>query len=137
MARQAKVWMYAGARAGQKPSLAEKYTITVACERIIQDVLIPRFLPQIRPHAAFNYPIGIHGKWLGNKYRFMTLYKSDAPNSIAEGFDAPFARLEYVSPNCFDLSWHRHTGTWHTVFRQLTMEDALHQLAESGIFLPC
>lgn len=51
MARQAKVWMYAGARVGQKPSLAEKYTITVACERIIQDVLIPRFLPQIRPHA--------------------------------------------------------------------------------------
>ncbi len=119
---------------------------TVACRKAhdnrglragIQDVLIPRFLPQIRPHAEFNYPIGIHGKWLGNKYRFMTRYKSDAPNRIAEGFDAPFARLEYVSPDCFDLSWHRHTGTWHTVFQQLTLEDALHQLAESGIFVPC
>jgi hypothetical protein len=40
--------MYMGARAGNKPSTAEKDTITL------------------------NYPIGIHGKWLGNKYRFMT-----------------------------------------------------------------
>jgi hypothetical protein len=129
--------MYAGARAGNKPSPAEKDAITLACERVIQDVLIPRFLPEIRPHAEFNYPIGIHGKWLSNKYRFMTRYKSDGPNRIAEGFDAPFARLEYVSPDCFDLLWHRHTGTWHTVFQHLTLRDALHQLTEAGMFVPC
>jgi hypothetical protein len=112
MARRPKIWMYAGARADNKPSPAKKDAITLACDRVIQDVLIPRFLPEIRPHTDFNYPIGIHGKWLGNEYRFMTRYKSDSPNRIAEGFDAPFARLEYVSPDCFDLSWHRHTGTY-------------------------
>lgn len=93
MARRSKVWMYAGARAGNKPSPAEKDAITLACERVIQNVLIPRFLPEIRPHAEFNYPIGIHGTWMGNKYRFVTRYKSDSPNRIVEGFDAPFARL--------------------------------------------
>ena len=137
MTRRAKVWMQAGARAGNKPSPAEKEAITLACERVIQDVLLPRFLPEIRPHAEFNYPIGIHGKWMGSKYRFIAHYKSNSPNRIAENFDAPFARLDYVAPDCFDLSWHRHTGTWHTVFQQLTLEDALHQLAESGIFVPC
>ena len=88
-------------------------------------MLIPRHLPEIRPHAEFNYPVGIHGKWQGNKYRFITRYKSDSANLIADGFDAPFARLEYVAHDCFDLSWHRHIGTWHTVFERLTLRDAL------------
>jgi hypothetical protein len=75
MARRATVWMYAGTRASNKPPPAEKEAITQACERFIQEVLIPRYLPEIRPQTEFNYPVGIHGKWLGNKYRFMTSYK--------------------------------------------------------------
>lgn len=138
MARRAKVWTYVGTKVSQKaPPPAEKAAITQACERFIQDVLIPRFLPEIRPQTEFNYPVGIHGKWLGNKYRFMTSYKCAGPNRIAEGFDAPFARLDYLSPDCFDLVWHRHTGTWHTVSQQLTLTDALLQIVESEIFWPC
>ena len=85
--------------------------IGVACERFIAEVLTPRFLPEIRP-TEFNYPIAIYGKWHGNKYRFITRYRSDDPRSYAPEFDAPFARLEYVNRDHFDLSWHRHTGEW-------------------------
>ena len=59
----------------------EKRVITAECEKLIASVLIPRFLPEIRP-TEFNYPIAIYGKWHGNKYRFITRFRSDHPNSI-------------------------------------------------------
>jgi hypothetical protein len=73
-------WVYAGARGGGgKLSVAEKLAITAECEKLIASVLIPRFLPKIRP-TEFNYPIAIYGKWHGNKYRFITRFRSDHPN---------------------------------------------------------
>jgi len=59
--------MYVGGRAGNKPPPAEKAGITAACERLMAEVLRPRFLPEARPSAMFNYPVAIEGKWLGNK----------------------------------------------------------------------
>ena len=135
MARHA--WVYVGGRAGNKPSPAEKAAITAACERLIAEVLRPRFLPQIRPSAMFNYPVAIDGKWHGNRYRFFTRYRSDDPNSLATEFDAPFARLDYVSRDCFDLLWHRHTGEWCRVFERLSLTEALHQIASEPFFQPC
>jgi hypothetical protein len=88
-------WVYVGGRAGNKPSADEKSVITAACEKFIADVLKPRFLPEIRP-TKFNYPIAIYGKWHGNKYRFITRFRSDDPRSYGP-FEAPFARLEYVN----------------------------------------
>ena len=77
------VWTYVGGRAGNKPSPAEKAAITAACERLIAEVLQPRFLPEVRPSGTFNYPVAIEGKWHGNKYRFSTRYRSDDPASLA------------------------------------------------------
>ena len=130
-------WVYVGGRAGNKPSPAEKAAITAACQRLIAEVLRPRFLAEIRPSAMFNYPVAIAGKWHGNKYRFFTRYRSDDPNSLATEFDAPFARLDYVSRDCFDLLWHRHTGEWFRVFERLPLTEALHQIASEPFFRPC
>jgi hypothetical protein len=82
---------------------AEKTAIGAACETFIGDVLLPKYLPEIRPSTQFNYPVGIFGKWHGSKYRFLTRYRSDWPTAIAPEFDAPFARLDYVGPDRFDL----------------------------------
>ena len=64
VARQ--VWTYVGGRAGNKPPPAEQAAITAACETLVAEVLRPRFLPEIRRSAAFNYPVAIGGKWHGN-----------------------------------------------------------------------
>ena len=120
-----RVWMYVGGRAGNKPPPAEKAAITLACERLIAAVLRPRFLPVVRPSATFNYPVAMEGKWLGNKYRFFTRYRSDDPTSLAAEFNAPFARLDYVGRNRFDFLWHRHTGEWHRVAEGLSLTEAL------------
>lgn len=129
--------MYVGGRAGNKPSLAEKAAITAACERLIAEQLRPRFLPEIRPSTMFNYPVAIEGKWLGNKYRFFTRYRSDDPASLKTEFDAPFARLDYASRDCFGLMWHRHTGEWHCVGERLSLTEALDRIASEPYFQPC
>jgi hypothetical protein len=130
------VWTYVGGRAGNKPKPAEKAAITATCERLIAEVLRPRFLPEVRP-STFNYPVDINGKWHGNKYRFFTRYRSDNPNSLAAEFDAPFARLDFVGRDCFDLMWHRHTGEWFCVSARLTLTEALQQIACEPYFRPC
>ena len=129
-------WVYVGGRAGNKPPPTEKVAITAACEKFIAGVLRPRFLPEIRP-TAFNYPVAIDGTWHGNKYRFITRYRSDDPRSYEPEFDAPFARLEYVSRDCFDLSWHRHTGEWLCLFQRQSLAEALHLIESEPHFEPC
>ena len=131
------VWTYAGGRAGNKPPPAEKAAVDVACEKFLAEVLRPRFLPEVRPSARFNYPVAIDGKWHGNKYRFFTRYRSDNSSSLTEEFDAPFARLDYVSRNCFDLMWHRHTGEWFRLFERLSLTEALHRIEADAFFQPC
>jgi len=117
-------WFYVGARgSGGKLSVAKKLAITAECENLIASVLMPRFLPEIRP-TEFNYPITIYGKWHGNKYRFITRFRSDDPNSISPEFEAPFARLAYVGRDRFDLSYYRHTGEWFRLWLLKTPKRA-------------
>jgi hypothetical protein len=129
-------WAYVGGRAGNKPSVGEKSLITTAREKFITGVLRPRFLPEIRP-TKFNYPIAIYGKWHGNKYRLITRYRSDDPRSYEPEFEAPFARIEYVGRDLFDLSYHRHTGEWFCIFQRVSLVEALHLIESDSHFWPC
>jgi hypothetical protein len=128
-------WVYVSGRAGTKPPAAEKAAVTAACDRFIAEVLKPRFLPEIKP-TEFNYPVDLYGKWHGNKYRFIQRFRSDRPERIADEFEAPFARLEYVSPDRFDISWHRHTGEWFRLHRSVTLAEALRLMESEGILHP-
>jgi hypothetical protein len=76
-------------------SNTEKVVITAKCQRFIDEVLKPKFLPAIRP-TQFNYPINILGKWHGNRYRFVQRYRSGQPETLDEEFDSPFTRLEWM-----------------------------------------
>ena len=116
-------------------SAAEKAAITTACQRLIDEILKPRFLPVILP-TRFNYPVDIRGKWHGARYRFIQRYRSGFPDNKDEEFDGPFARLDWVSRDRFDIQWHRHTGTWHCLYRGLSLADALKALETDGLLHP-
>jgi hypothetical protein len=128
-------WVYVKGRAGGRVPAPEKLAITAACEKLIAEVLRPRCLPAIRP-TEFNYPVGLAGKWHGNNYRFITRYRSGFAENRGEEFDAPFARLEYVSRNRFDLSYFRHTGEWFCLFRGMTLAEALGLIESEGLLHP-
>jgi len=116
-------------------SEAEKVSITDACERLIDEFLKPRFLPAIRP-TQFNYPVDILGKWHGVRYRFIQRYRSGFPENLGEEFDAPFARLDRIDRDRFDIQWHRHTGEWFRLHRGLTLVQAIEILRTDGILHP-
>lgn len=93
------------------PGAAEKQAIVAACDAFIRDVLKPRFLPQISP-TEWNYVVDIRGAWRAGRYRFMQRYRSGMEHNRDEEFDAPFARIDRVGPDRFDIYWMRHTGRW-------------------------
>jgi glutathionyl-hydroquinone reductase len=118
---------------------AEKATIAAACERLITEVLKPRFLPEIRP-TQFNYPIDIFGRWRGSKYSFITRYRSGFAENAGEEFDSAFTRLDHLeeclADTRFDVMWHRHTGQWWRLHSSVTLEEALHLIETEPLLQP-
>ena len=114
---------------------AEKPAVTEACQQLIDQFLKPRFLPGVRP-TQLNYPVDILGKWHGAKYRFIQRYRSGFEDNHGEEFDAPFARLDWVGPNRFDIQGHRHTGQWFRLHYSLTLADAIDTLKSNGLLHP-
>jgi len=116
-------------------SEAEKARVTAACELLIAEFMKPRFLPEILP-TEFNYPVDILGKWRGAQYRFIQRYRSGFPDNLGEEFDAPFARLDWISRDRFDLQWHRHTGQWWRLYSGLTLDEAVQTIKADGHLQP-
>ena len=117
-------------------SEAEKLAVTAACQRFIEEVLKPRFLPVIRP-TQFNYPIDIHGKWRGTRYRFIQRYRSGIPETLNEEFDSPFAALDWVARDRFDIQLCLgHTGAWHCLYRDLSLIEALNAIETDPVLPP-
>lgn len=116
-------------------SVTEKAAITAACQRFIDEVLTPRFLPSIRP-TQFNYPVDIQGKWQAHRYRFIQRYRSGFPENLGEEFDAAFTRLDWMGRDRFDIQWHRHTGAWFCLYRGLSLVEALKTIETDGHLHP-
>jgi hypothetical protein len=114
---------------------AEQQSIIAACETFIVAVLKPRFLPEIRP-TAFNYQIDIRGEWRAGRYRFIQRYRSGMEHNTGTEFDAPFARLDHMAPDRFDIYWMRHTGQWWPVHRGLTLAASLRMIDDDPTLHP-
>jgi hypothetical protein len=116
-------------------SESEKTRVTAACQRFIDDVLKPRFLPTIDA-TPFNYVVDIRGKWRGGSYSFIQRYRSGFPENLGEEFDNAFARLDWISYDRFDIQWHRHTGAWFCLYRRESLIEALKIIEADGHFHP-
>ncbi|NKK64479.1 hypothetical protein GFL88_13210 [Rhizobium leguminosarum bv. viciae] len=122
----------------EKPAPAdnlEKQAIIAACEAFIRDILKPRFLREIRA-TEWNYVVDIRGSWAGNRYRFMQRYRSGFEDNRGEEFDAPFARIDRMGPDRFDIYWMRHTGKWWRLHSGATLAEALRILETDGMLHP-
>jgi len=126
-------WVWAPKRA--LPSNQEKAAIIAACDKLVAEVLKPRFLPCIRP-TQFNYPVDIYGKWHGSRYRFIERLRFDGPDAIEPEFEHAFARLDYIAADRFDVMWHRHTGQWWRLYHSVSLTKALRCIEEDGHLHP-
>ena len=135
MARKRRGTWTARAARRVPPDEAEKRAIVGACEAFIRNVLKPRFLPEIVP-SEWNYVVDIRGAWAGGRYRFMERYRSGMEHNRGEEFDAPFARIDRIGPDRFDIYWMRHTGRWWRLHVGVTLVEALQILETDGILHP-
>jgi hypothetical protein len=135
MARK-KQWMRTTRAPRPAPSdEAEKRAIVAACEAFIRDVLKPRFLPEVTP-TQWNYVVDIHGAWAAGRYRFIQRYRSGMEDNRGEEFDAPFARIDRMGRDRFDIYWMRYTGRWWRVHVGVTLAEALRILEADEILHP-
>ncbi len=118
------------------PDPTEKAAIITACEAFIRDVLKPRFLPEIKP-TQWNYPVDIRGSLAGGRYRFIQRYRSGMEHNRGEEFDAPFARIDRMGRDRFDIYWMRHTGMWWRLHSGVSLAEAFHLLESDGFLHPC
>ena len=132
--KKQKVWAAPSARPMPAGKM-EKRTIIATCEAFIRDVLKPRFLPEIRP-TEWNYVVDIRGAWAGGRYRFMQRYRSGMEHNRGEEFDAPFARIDRMGPDRYDIYWMRHTERWWRLHTGVTLTEALRILETDGILHP-
>lgn len=114
---------------------SEKQAIIIACEAFIRDTLKPRFLPEIRPTER-NYVIDIHGVWAGGRYRFIQRYRSGHTHNCGAEFDAPFARIDRLGRDRFDIYWMRHTGKWWRLHVGVSLVEALRILETDEVLHP-
>ena len=72
---------------------------------------------------------------MATKYRFIQRYRSGFPENLGEEFsDAPFARLDWIGRDRFDIQWHRHTGEWFRLHRGLTLVKAIETLSDPDVY---
>jgi hypothetical protein len=128
-------WIWAPKRIRSLPTDKKKDVIVATCDKFVAEVLKPRFLPSIRP-TRFNCPADIYGKWHGGIYRFVQRYRSGWPDNRGWEFEEPFARLDYLAGNRFDVMWHRHTGTWWRLYHSVSLAEAIRCIEKDGHLHP-
>ena len=123
-----------------KASLKAK--LTELGKRNIQDdfqPLIESFKKQCiskNPNKEFNYLIDIYSKWYQNYFYLCEKYKSEHPNRIKDEFEAKFVRLTYTGKDQFEFSYFRHTGQWHLVAENLTLDECKEMILSNPNFQP-
>jgi len=112
----------------------EKNGIETACRALIDDVFKPRFV--VRPDPEFNYAVDIRGGWHGRSFRFVQRYRSGTKRAEQFEFDAPFARIEHVGRNRFNVWWFRHTQKWWLLHRGVSLAEAIELMETNGVLHP-
>ena len=124
------------------PAKAKKTKITDAQKSVVTiffEPLVSQFkkeLQKVKPNKNFNYVVDIYTKWYQNYFYFCEKYKSESENRIADEFETKFVRLEFISKNNFNFSYFRHTGQWHLVTENSTLEDCLEMIIGNPNFRP-
>ncbi|WP_204848228.1 DUF3024 domain-containing protein [Rhodopila globiformis] len=134
MPRKGYMWVQ-GKPSPESPKEPEKQAIIAACEAVISNPLKPRYLPEITPKET-NYPIDISGDYRGGRYRFMVRCRSGFPHNTGYEFDEPFARIDRMGPDRFNIQRMHDSGEWFLVHEAKTLAEALDLVATDEILQP-
>lgn len=124
------------------PTKSSKAKPSESDKKSIQDYfqpLIERFKKQYilkNPNREFNYLVDVYSKWFQNFFYLCEKFKSEHPNRLADEFEIKFVRLKYTGKNLFEFSYFRHTGQWHLVAEDLTLDECKEMILSNPVFQP-
>jgi hypothetical protein len=136
MAKAPKMWIYSPPK---KPAPKVPPNVKADIEKRAAELVTQLKLTRVQaPPAAdafqHNYLADIYTKWYRHYFYVCAKYCVPGPNALVPFFEAKLARLEYIEPNCFDLSFMRYTGEWVLLHSNLTLDDCLTSIAEEPYF---
>lgn len=129
-----KVWMYC-----PKPqTLPEKlkHGIEMRARRLIDSDLKEKHIIKKKPKNDNNYIVDIYYKWIGKRFYLCAKYLCPHPRALFPSFESRFARLEYHGDNKFQLSFMRYTGSWVTLYQDISLEKSFKAIKEEPYFTP-
>ncbi len=137
MARRNKMWLRTPPKKPKVPE-ALKAELTQKAGKVIEEKFKPWRLEtdQGTKEAGFNYVVDIYSIWWRNYFYFCSKYHCPHPRAISEYFEARTTRMEYVGGRRFNLAYMRHTGKWHEVYYDMTLEDCLETIGNEQLFWP-
>ncbi|OYV17416.1 MAG: hypothetical protein CG438_1355 [Methylococcaceae bacterium NSP1-1] len=105
-------------------------------DKLIDDVIKPRYVKPAPTTDDYNYIADIHSKWYRNYFYFCATYNCPSPNALSPSFETKFARMEYVADNKFNLAYMRHNEQWFEVCQDISMDQCLKSIEENPVFTP-
>ena len=137
MVKTQKQWVYSPPRR-PKPKVPEAVKLQVATKanELVESFLKPAFVKPPRKNWRFNYIVDIYTKWYRSYFYFCSKYACPGPNALAPFFESRFARLEYVGPRRFNLSFMRYTGEWVQIYADMTLDKCLASIRQDPWFQP-
>lgn len=135
MHKNKKGWVFTPIKAKpQKLSTLDKQGISEFFQPLIDD--FKKQCISDNPDKHYNYIIDIYTKWYQNFFYFCEKFKSEFPDRIVDEFEIKFVRLKCMGENQFEFSYLRHTGQWHLVAENLSLDDCKEMILSSPVFQP-
>ncbi len=113
-----------------------KQEVEQKANELVESTLKPQYVKPPPAEPQFNYLVDIYTKWYRHYFYFYSTYNVPGPNAISPSFEDKFARLEYVGPDQFNLSYMRHTEQWFEIAPNISLEQALTMIKQGGSFTP-
>ena len=137
MAKMRKMWVYAPPKpaAPQVPARV-KTEVQERANQVVETVLKPKHIEPPPTDHDFNYIVDLSTKWYRRYFYFCAKYCSPGPNALSPFFEIKFARMEYLGPNRFNLSFMRHTGEWIMIYPNLSLDECLTTVKDDQLFAP-
>lgn len=130
-----KAWAPRAVKARKhKVSDSLKETTLLQAQQLIVTIKKQR-LREPPENPEYNYVIDVWAKWHRNYLHIGATYACPSPMALSPTFETYLARMEYVGNNLFNLAYMRHTGKWHEVFFEQTLQEALELIRREPHFL--
>ena len=118
-----------------KPTLteAQKNAVSIFFEPLIASYKVQ--LNEVDKRDG-TYTIDVYSKWYQHYFYLCEKYKSEGENKILDEYERKYLRLEFVDENHFKFAYFRHTGQWHLVDENCTLQKCLEMINENPNFQP-